>query len=194
MLIFSNWTGAAAHVVALTMCLGLVAGCAASSATNLSDAALSGDPDAMWAEGQELTRKGERLIKKGEARMVEARRQIREGEARIRSGSDGVVRSRREYESVVNGAGDARTPKVVAEEAKNLKAIGKRWETALDTIRAGNLLVENGNKNIDTGRSEVREGRLMIETGSILMRNSERSRRGDELLPMINRIGPAAEG
>ncbi len=190
---YSTWTRAVAHLVALTISLWLVAGCAASSATNVSDAALSGDPDAMWAEGQELARKGERLIKKGEARMVDARRQIRGGEAKIRTGSEGVVKSRREYESVVNDAGDARTPKVVAEEAKALKAIGKRWEGALDTIRNGNLLVDSGNKNVETGRAEVREGRLMIETGSILMRNSERSRRGDELLPIISGFGTTSE-
>ncbi len=190
---YSSWIRTVAQLVALTTSLCLVAGCATSSATNLSDAALSGDPDAMWAEGQELARKGERLIKKGEARMADARRQMRDGEAKIRTGSQGVVKSRGEYESVVNDAGDARTPKVVAEEAKALKAIGKRWEAALDTIREGNLLVENGNKNMETGRAEVREGRLMIETGSILMRNSERSRRGDELLPMIHRLESTSE-
>ena len=190
---YSSWIRTVAQLVALTTSLCLVAGCATSSATNLSDAALSGDPDAMWVEGQELARIGERLIKKGEARMADARRQIRDGEAKIREGSEGVLKSRREYENVVNDAGDARTPKDVAKEAKTLKSIGKRWEAALDTIRAGNLLLENGNKNIENGRAEVREGRIKIETGSILMRNSERSRRGDELLPMIHRLEPTSE-
>jgi hypothetical protein len=181
------------HVAALVLCMCLIAGCAAPGGSKLSDAALSGDPDAMWVEGQELARIGERLIKKGEARMADARRQIRDGEAKIREGSEGVLKSRREYENVVNDAGDARTPKDVAKEAKTLKSIGKRWEAALDTIRAGNLLLENGNKNIENGRAEVREGRINIETGSILMRNSERSRRGDELLPMIHRLEPTSE-
>lgn len=173
--------------------VALVAGCAAGGTSTLSDAALSGDPDAMWTEGQDLARKGERKVEKGEQRMADGRRQIRNGEARIRDGSERVAKSRRDYENAVASAGDAKTPKVVSDEAKRLKAIGKRWEDALDTIRAGNLLVENGNKNIETGRTEVREGRLMIESGSILMRNSERTRRGDELLPIINRLGSTSE-
>ncbi|MGB5331989.1 MAG: hypothetical protein WBM80_02435 [Woeseiaceae bacterium] len=182
-----------AGIAATTFFAALVAGCATAGTSTLSDAALSGDPDAMWTEGQDLARKGEHKIKKGEQRMVDGRRQIRDGEARICDGSERVAQSRRDYESAVTSAGDAKTPKVVSDEAKRLKAIGKRWEDALDTIRAGNLLVENGNKNIETGRAEVREGRLMIESGSILMRNSERTRRGDELLPIINRLGSTSE-
>lgn len=182
-----------ANVAGAILVLALVAGCATSSAPKLSDAALSGDPDAMWTEGQDLARKGERKMKKGEERMADGLRQIRNGEAKIRDGSERVAKSRRDYENAVASAGDAKTPKVVSDEAKRLKAIGKRWEDALDTIRAGNLLVENGNKNIETGRAEVREGRLMIESGSILMRNSERTRRGDELLPIINKLGSTSE-
>jgi len=182
-----------ARIAATTLFVTLVAGCATAGTSTLSDAALSGDPDAMWSKGQDLARKGERKIKKGEQRMADGRRQIRDGEAKIRDGSERVAKSRRDYENAVASAGDAGTPKVVSDEAKWLKAIGKRWEDALDTIRAGNLLVENGNKNIETGRAEVREGRLMIESGSILMRNSERTRRGDELLPIINKLGSTSE-
>ena len=190
---YSIRTRAYAYAAAAMMVLWFVAGCATVNATKLSDAALSGDPDAMWSEGQETARKGERKIKKGEERMADGRRQIRDGEAKIREGSERVAKSRRDYENAVASAGDARTPNVVTDEAKRLKAIGKRWEDALDTIRAGNLLVENGNKSIETGRAEVREGRLMIESGSILMRNSERTRRGDELLPIINKLGSTSE-
>ena len=181
------------HFASVILVLSLVAGCATSGAAKLSDAALSGDPDAMWTEGQDLARKGERKVEKGEKRMADGRRQVRDGEAKIRDGSERVAKSRRDYENAVASAGDAKTPKVVSDEAKRLKSIGKRWEDALDTIRAGNLLVENGNKNIETGRAEVREGRLMIESGSTLMRNSERTRRGDELLPIINKLGSTSE-
>lgn len=186
-------TGTLARLAATTFLAVLVASCATAGTSTLSDAALSGDPDAMWTEGQDLARKGERKVEKGEQRMADGRQQIRDGEAKIRDGSERVAKSRRDYENAVASAGDARTPKVVSDEAKRLKAIGKRWEDALDTIRAGNLLVENGNKSIETGRAEVREGRLMIESGSILMRNSERTRRGDELLPIINRLGSTSE-
>ena len=190
---YSIRTRAYVHVAAALLVLWLVGGCETTNATKLSDAALSGDPDAMWSEGQELARKGERKINKGEERMADGRRQVRDGEAKIRDGNERVTKSRRDYESAVASAGGAKTPRVVTDEAKRLKAIGKRWEDALDTIRAGNLLVENGNKNIETGRAEVREGRLMIESGSMLMRNSERTRRGDELLPIINRSGSTSE-
>lgn len=180
------------HFASLMLSL-LLAGCATPGTPTLNDAALSGDPDAMWAEGQDLARNGERMIRRGEQRMADGRRQIREGEARIRDGSARVENSRREYENAVAGAGDTTTSTVAADEAKRLKAIGRRWEEALDTIRAGNLLVEKGNKDIEAGRAEVRDGRLMIESGSILMRNSERTRRGDELLPIINRLGSTSE-
>jgi len=182
-----------ANVAGAILVLALVAGCATSTTTTLSDAALSGDPDAMWAEGKDLARKGERLIRTGNDRIADARAQIRKGEDKIRDGSERLSKSRSDYESAVASAGDAKTPNVVTDEAKRLKAIGKRWEDALETIRAGNLLVENGNKNIDTGRAEIREGRTLTESGSILMRNSERSRRGDDLLPMINKLGSTSE-
>ena len=182
-----------ANVAGAILVLALIAGCATSTTTTLSDAALSGDPDAMWAEGKDLARKGERLIRTGNDRIADARAQIRKGEDKIRDGSERLSKSRSDYESAVASAGDAKTPNVVTDEAKRLKAIGKRWEDALETIRAGNLLVENGNKNIDTGRAEIREGRTLTESGSILMRNSERSRRGDDLLPIINKLGSTSE-
>jgi hypothetical protein len=179
------------HIVTVLACLSMAAGCVSSGETTLSDAAMAGDPDTMWTEGQDLARNGERLIRRGEARMLEARRLIRDGEARIRTGSEQVLKCRVDYEDVVNGT--ERATASSADEAKRLKAIGKRWEDALDAIREGNLLVEKGNRGIETGRGEVREGRTMVETGSILMRNSERSRRGDALLPMINRLESTSE-
>ena len=182
-----------AHVAGTLLCLVAATGCAASGSSKLDDNTLSGDPDIMWAEGQERSRKGERLLKKGEERMADARAQVRKGEAKIREGSEGVLKSRREYEIASRKSGGATTPKVVADEAKQLKVIGKRWEDALDTIKAGNKLVEKGNKNIGTAHAEIREGRVLIESGSVLMRNSERMRRGDELLPTSNEMASAAE-
>ena len=185
--------GSFAYIAGTLLCLFAVTGCAATGASKLDDNALSGDPDLMWAEGQERSKKGERLLKKGEERMADARAQVRKGEAKIREGGEGVLKSRREYEIASRKTGGATTPNIVADEAKRLKVIGKRWEDALDTIKAGNKLVEKGNKNINTAHSEIREGRVLIESGSVLMRNSERTRRGDELLPIINKMGSTAE-
>ena len=185
--------GAFAHITGTLLCLFAVTSCAATGISKLDDNTLSADPDILWAEGQEQSKKGERLLKKGEERMADARAQVRKGEAKIREGSEGVLKSRREYEIASRKTGGATTPKVVADEAKQLKVIGKRWEDALDTIKAGNKLVEKGNKNIETAHSEIREGRILIESGSVLMRNSERMRRGDELLPTINEMASTAE-
>ncbi len=184
---------ASAHIATLLICVSAAAGCVMPGETMLNDAALPGDADTMWTEGQDMTRNGERLINRGEARMIKARQQIRDGETKIRTGSEQVMKCRVEYENVVNGTRERNISKDKADEAKQLKAIGKRWELALDTIRDGSLLVEKGNNGIETGRGEVREGHAMIETGSLLMRNSERSRRGDDLLPMIDRLEPTTE-
>ena len=115
-----------AAIAAAILCLWMVSGCAASGKATLSDAALSGDPDAMWAEGQELSRKGERLVKKGEERMADGRAEVRKGEETIRKGSEDVTTSRRDYENAARSTGDAATPKAVASEAKRLKTY---WQT-----------------------------------------------------------------
>jgi hypothetical protein len=75
-------------------------------------------------------------------------------------------------------------PKDVDAEAKRLRAIGKRWEGAIEEIKDGNTLVYKGNKSIDLRQSEIREGRALMESGSTLMRNSQRIRLGDEMLPL----------
>ena len=185
--------GTFAQIAGAFLCLFAATSCAATGTANLGDNVLSGNPDTMWAEGQERSKKGERLLKKGEERMADARAQVRKGDAKIREGSEGVLKSRREYEIASRKTGGAASPKAVADEAKRLKVIGKRWEDALDTIKAGNKLVEKGNKNIGTAHSEIREGRVLIESGSVLMRNSERMRRGDELLPTIGEMDATAE-
>ena len=182
-----------AHFAGALIGIFVVTGCATAGTSMPGDIALSGDPDNMWVEGQERSKKGERLLKKGEQRMADARAQVRKGEAKIREGNEGVLKSRREYEIAARKTGGATAPNVVEDEAKRLKVIGKRWEDALDTIKAGNKLVEKGNKNIETAHAEIREGRVLIETGSVLMRNSERMRRGDELLPIINNMGSTSE-
>ena len=183
----------AAPIVGALLCVFVATGCAATGTSLSDDYVSSADPDAMWAEGQERSRKGEKLLKKGEKRMAEARAQVRKGEAMIREGNEGVLKSRRDYEVAARKTGAATAPNVVSDEAKRLKAIGKRWDDALDTIKAGNTLVEKGNKNIGIAQGEIRDGRVLIESGSVLMRNSERMRRGDELLPIINSMGSTSE-
>ena len=182
-----------APIVGALLCLFVATGCAATGTSLSGDYVSSADPDAMWAEGQERSRKGEKLLKKGEKRMAEARAQVRKGEAMIREGNEGVLKSRRDYEAAARKTGAATAPNVVSDEAKRLKAIGKRWEDALETIKDGTKLVEKGNKNIGIAHGEIRDGRVLIESGSVLMRNSERMRRGDELLPIINSTGSTSE-
>lgn len=173
------------RIILLAGVIGMLAGCGGGAGLKLSDAALSGDPDAMWAEGQKAVASGEALVKKGEAQLTEGRKQVREGEAAIRAGNQAVLRARRDYQAAVAAAGSSSTPDEVAAEAKRLKNIGKRWEDAIDDIKDGNKLVEKGNKNIDEGQSEVRGGRRLMESGSNLMRNSQRTRMGEPLLPNI---------
>lgn len=165
-----------------------VSACAGGSRLRLSDAALSGDPSAMWEEGQKSVQTGEELISKGEKKLEEGRKQIREGEALVDSGNKQVREERQNYQNAVLAGGRSNSPKEVEAEAKRLRAIGNRWEDAIDDIKQGNKLVDKGNKNIDRGQAEIRDGRKLLEQGSTLMRNSQRAKLGEDLLPM-----PAAD-
>lgn len=156
-------------------------GCAS---TGPSDAALSGDPVAMWEDGQKEVTRGEKLVKSGDTRLAEGRKQVREGEALIDSGNAGTLRARQDYQDLALLTGKANSPDEVAKETKRLKAIGKRWEEAIDDIKDGNKLVSKGNKSIDRGQAEIREGRMLMDAGSTMMRNSQRTRIGEDLLPI----------
>lgn len=168
---------------AVAMVLIMLGPAAPASSQELSKAALSGDSDAMWSEGRDLARRGERLVAKGEQRMASGRRDVRDGEDRIRAGNQGVASRRLDYEQAVDSYRSTNTSKSAASEARRLRDIGKRWEKALEDIRAGNELVDRGNKKIDEGHAEILEGQRLVELGSLLMRNSERQRRGLDLLP-----------
>ena len=50
--------------------------------------------------------------------------------------------------------------------------------------------IHEGNESIAKGQSDIRKGRAMVESGSILMRNSQRLRLGDELLPEFEPANP----
>ncbi len=167
-------------ILLLTM-LFVLTGCATTS-DGLSDETLSGDPAAMWADGQKLTIKGESEVQKGGRQLENGRKQVREGEAMVQRGNNLVSSIRLEYQSAANRVGAATTPAAVASEAKALKAIGSRWEDAIEMIRDGNRLVDKGNTTLDEGQTQIRKGRSLVEQGSTLMRNSERLRLGEDLL------------
>jgi|GEM_PF-3420611 len=169
-----------ATVLLATIFMG---GC--SSTGGISKAALSGDPVAMAAEGARLNSEGAELVRKSEAKSVDGRKLIRDGEAMVQDGSTRVTNARFEYKDIANASGKATDPKTVAKEAKKLKAAGKRWEDAIDIIRDGNKLIDKGNKTVDEAQGDVRKGRQMMERGSVLVRNSARSRYGEELLPAL---------
>jgi len=160
-------------------------GCA-STGDGVSDAALSGDPAAMTKDGVKLNSRGAELVKEGESRLVEGRKQVRDGEAMVSNGSSLVTNARFEYKDVARTSGDANTPDKVSSEASRLKKIGSRWEDAIEEIRDGNSLVSKGNKNIGKAQSDIRKGRRMMERGSTLVRNSERMRLDQALLPVSN--------
>jgi len=159
----------------------LLQGCASSS--EISDAALSGDPAAMSRDGARLNSNGAEWVKKGERGLIDGRKQIRDGESMVSKGSSLVRSARAEYINIASSGGSATSPDAVSDEAKRLRDIGNEWEDAIEMIRDGNKLVEKGNKNINTGQADIRKGREMMETGSTLVRNSERLRLGETLLP-----------
>ncbi len=172
------------HLLTILTLSLIMAGCSAMrSDSGPSDAALSGDSNAMWEDGQKMAKKGESLTADGGERISEGRSQVRDGEAMIRDGNTGVSKTRIDYQNVARATGEASTPTLVSEEAKQLKIVGKRWQDSIDKIRDGNKLVKKGNKNIDKGQAEIREGRMLLDSASNMMRNSKRAQMGEQMLP-----------
>lgn len=171
------------RIILLIPMLALITACSSSNSWQPSDAALAGDPDAMWEDGQVAVQAGEELVSRGESRLADGRSEVREGEALINGGNTVVLQSRQDYQNAARVSGVAVTPAQVEDEAQRLRTIGRRWEDGIADIRRGNRLVDSGNENINQGQSEIQEGRVLIESGSTLMRNSQRIRLGDELLP-----------
>jgi exonuclease VII small subunit len=158
-----------------------LAGCA-SKGIGISEAALSGDPLAMAAEGAKLNNDGAKLVQDAEKRLVEGRKQVRDGEAQVQDGSTRVTNARFEYKDLSEAGGKAKDPDAVSKEAKKLKAAGKRWEDAIETIKKGNTQISKGNKTIEKAQADIRKGRQMMERGSVLVRNSARTRLDTDLL------------
>lgn len=163
--------------------VGLASACASESTTRPDSEPAATNPTAMWEDGAKAVDTGEAMLTKGEKRLELGRRQVREGEVKIREGSERAARAKLEYEQAAAG-GSATSDR--QKQASQLRAIGLRWETAIQEIKDGNKLVAKGRANIDRGESEIREGRLLMETGSVLMRNAQRSRLSLTLLPMPN--------
>ena len=166
-------------IIALLI-IGLVSACASGARTGPGDAPVVANSNVMWEDGVKSIDTGENLLTSGEKRLALGRQQIRDGEAKIREGSERVAKAKLEYEQAA--AGGAAADK--KQQASTLRAIGLRWEAALQEIKDGNKLVAKGNANISRGESEIGEGRLLMETGSVLIRNAHRSRLGQSLLPL----------
>ena len=164
--------------------LFVLVGCAAGfDRGGVSEAALAGNTEAMWKDGQQAVVRGEALIAKGEKRLAQGYKKIRNGEAAISQGNRKVAQARQEYQAAAAAAGASSTPVEVDYEAKRLGVIGDRWQEAITEIRKGNELVGKGNNEVSTAQSEIREGRALLESGSTLMRNAQRARLGDKPLP-----------
>lgn len=159
--------------------LTLMAGCAS---TGPSDAALSGDPVAMWEDGKLAVDRGEKLVKNAEQDLEEGRKLVREGESRIDRGNIDTLRARQEYQSAARASGSSLSPKELEKEIKRFKKIGNQWEDAIGEIKAGNKLVAKGNRLINSAQDSIREGRALMESGSTMMRNSQRIRMGSDIL------------
>ena len=151
--------------------------------SGISNAALVGDTEAMWKDGQQAVERGEALIAKGEKRLARGQKKIRDGEALISQGNSKVAQSRQDYQAAAAISGASSNPKEIEFEAKRLRAIGDRWQDAIDEIKEGNQLISKGTSEISAAQSEIREGRALVESGSTLMRNAQRKRLGVKPLP-----------
>lgn len=167
------------HVVALF----LLAGCATDfGRSGVSNAALVGNTEAMWKDGQRAVERGEALIGSGEKKLAAGQKKVRDGEAMISQGNSKVTQSRLDYQAAAVTSGGSSNPREIQFEARRLRAIGDRWQDAIEEIKAGNSLLLKGNEEISKAQSDIREGRALIESGSTLMRNAQRSRLGDKPL------------
>lgn len=170
-----------ARMAAALLIVASAGACVNNAASRPNDAPGVANTSVMWEDGARASDTGEAMLTKGEKRLELGRRQVRDGESKIREGTERVEKARLDYEHAVTAGSLGSDTK---EQARALRAIGLRWETAIQQIKDGNKLVAKGNANIDRGESEIREGRRLMETGSILMRNAHRSRLGQPLLPM----------
>ena len=91
--------------------LFVLVGCAAGfDRGGVSEAALAGNTEAMWKDGQQAVARGEALIAKGEKRLAQGYKKIRDGEAAISQGNRKVAQARQEYQAAAAAAGASSAP------------------------------------------------------------------------------------
>jgi hypothetical protein len=160
----------------------LTIGCSGSRDWQASEAALAGDPVALWQDGQEAIGRGEAQVDRGEERIQDGQRIVRDGESLVSEGNDLVTRSRENYRLASRTSGSALTPDQLEDEADRLRDIARVWENGLDLIDRGNRRINDGNERVAEGRAIVLQGQTLIDSGRNLMLNSEQIRREQEIL------------
>ena len=98
----------------LLMCL--TTACTSSNQFQVSQAALAGDPVAMWQDGQQAVRLGEAQVTRGEERIQNGERIIGDGETMVRDGTDLITVSRENYRLAARSFGRADSPDALREE------------------------------------------------------------------------------
>lgn len=161
----------------------LAGACASVSNVPSDETTVVSNSAVMWEDGLRAADTGEAMLTRGEKRLALGREQVREGETKVREGSIRVSQEKLEYEQAAMTQGGS-TKAEKQRKAIVLRAIGVRWDAAIQDIKMGNSLIAKGNENIARGESEIREGRLLMETGSVSMRNAQRSRLGQRSLSL----------
>ncbi|MBT8147030.1 MAG: hypothetical protein KJN90_09260 [Gammaproteobacteria bacterium] len=159
----------------LVICL--TTACTGSRDWQASEAAMAGDPVAMWQDGQEAIRLGETQVSRGDERIQDGQREIREGESMVSEGNTLITRSREQYRVAARTSGGALTPEQLEDEAERLRRIASSWEEGLALINRGNRRINDGRERVTEGEAIVLRGQTLIESGRNLMQNSELMRR-----------------
>ncbi|MCP5345898.1 MAG: hypothetical protein R3F41_02180 [Gammaproteobacteria bacterium] len=167
------------RILSMLILVCLTTACSSSARFQVSQAALAGDPVAMWQDGQEAVRLGESQVTRGEERIQDGERLIDDGETLVGNGNNLINVSRENYRLAVRDFGSADSPEELRTEVGELRDILRVWEEGLDLIARGNRRIEDGNEQIEEGRSVVFEGRNLIATGRNMMQSSEQMRQDE---------------
>ncbi|MEZ5490653.1 MAG: hypothetical protein R3F50_10085 [Gammaproteobacteria bacterium] len=167
------------RILSVLLLTGLTA-CATSPQFQASQAALAGDPVAMWQDGQEAVSLGEAQVARGEERVLRGQSIISDGETMVGNGTNLVNVSQDNYLLTVRDLGEAESPEELREEINKLREILNVWEEGEDLISQGNRRIADGNERIEEGRSIVFEGQNLVATGRNMIQSSEQLRRDQE--------------
>lgn len=172
------------RILPAALLLTLTTACSTSPQFQASEAALAGDPVAMWQEGQQAVTLGEAEVARGEERVQSGERIVEEGEKLVNDGTNLVNVSGDNYRRAVRDMGEAESAEQLRQEINKLRDIMNAWQEGHNLISRGTRRIEDGNERVEEGRRIMFDGQNLMATGRTMMQSSEQLRQTQEALMM----------